>query len=257
MPVPPTFDVRLSRERMLSPAVRELELERVDGQTFAFEAGQWVSLILPLAEGEARRAYSIASAPNDTPRFEVAVTKVEGGAGSGHLHALPIGATLRVIGPQGFFTRGGDHPSLFVGTGTGATPLRSMIHRALAQGHIAPMHLLVGARFEVDRLYREELEALAELHSNFRFSYTLSQGATRLARAPRLLPGARRVALEHAHPRRPPSRLHLRPRTHGRNRAGSAPETNGRRPQASAQRTLRLIRPDGGMAECAGAYDSG
>ena len=175
MPVPPTFDVRLSRESMLSSSVRELELERVDGAPFAFEAGQWVSLILPLAEGEARRAYSIASAPNDSPRFEIAVTKVSGGAGSSFLHELAVGKTLRVIGPQGFFTRGGDHPSLFVGTGTGVTPLRSMIHRALATGHAAPMHLIVGARFEADRLYLAELEALAARHSNFSFAYSLSQ----------------------------------------------------------------------------------
>ncbi len=161
---------------MLSANVRELELERVDGAPFAFEAGQWVSLILPLAEGEARRAYSIASAPNESPRFEIAVTKVSGGAGSTFLHELALGETLRVIGPQGFFTRGGDHPSLFVGTGTGVTPLRSMIHRALASGHTSPMHLVVGARFEADRLYLAELEALAAKHANFSFTYSLSQG---------------------------------------------------------------------------------
>ena len=56
MPPPPTFDVRLAGGRMLSPQVRELVFERVDGATFEFEAGQWVSLVLPLAEGEARSA---------------------------------------------------------------------------------------------------------------------------------------------------------------------------------------------------------
>src|SRR4051812_44430395 len=105
MPPPPTFDVRLARARMLAPNVRELGFERVDGAPFVFQAGQWVSLVLPLEEGEARRAYSIASAPDGSPGFEVAVTKVEGGPGSTYLHELPEGATLRAIGPQGFFTR--------------------------------------------------------------------------------------------------------------------------------------------------------
>lgn len=177
MPPPPTFDVRLARARMLSPNVRELRLERVDGEPLAFQAGQWVSLCLPLAEGEARRAYSIASPPDGTPRLEVAVTKVDGGAGSSFLHDLAEGATLRAIGPQGFFTRAptAGHPSLFVGTGTGVTPLRSMIKDALAHGERAPMTLLFGVRTEEDRLYADELDALAASHPNLRVIYTLSR----------------------------------------------------------------------------------
>ena len=180
MPPPPTFDVRLARARMLTPQVRELGFDRVDGATFDFQAGQWVSLVLPLPEGEARRAYSIASPPVGSPGFEVAITKVEGGPGSKYLHELPIGATVRAIGPQGFFTRprhpgGAGHPSLFVGTGTGVTPLWSMIRDALAAGETTPMRLLFGVRYEADRLYREELEALEAKHPNFRASYSISR----------------------------------------------------------------------------------
>lgn len=177
MPPPPTFDVRLARARMLSPLVRELGFERVDGAPFEFQAGQWVSLVLPLLEGEARRAYSIASHPDGSPGFEVAITRVEGGPGSTYLHELPIGATVRAIGPQGFFTRprGAGHPSLFVGTGTGVTPLRSMIKDALLAGETSPMTLLFGIRHESDQLYREELEALAKEHSNFHAFYSMSR----------------------------------------------------------------------------------
>jgi ferredoxin-NADP reductase len=164
---------------MLSPNVRELRFERVDpaGGPFAFTAGQWVSLVLPLAEGEARRAYSIASPPDDTPTFEVAVTKVADGPGSTYLHQLPIGSVIRAIGPQGFFTRPSNarHPSLFVCTGTGVTPLRSMIKDGLAAGETSPMTLLFGARHEADRLYREELEALEKQHPNLRVFYSISQ----------------------------------------------------------------------------------
>ena len=193
MPPPPkAFDVRLARARMLSPNVRELGFERVDPETeggaierapFVFSAGQWVSLLLPLGEGEARRAYSIASPPDGTPTFEVAITKVADGPGSTYLHELPIGSTIRAIGPQGFFTRprglggGPGHPSLFVGTGTGVTPLRSMIKDALVAGETAPMTLLFGVRHESDRLYRDELEALEKLYPNFHVHYSISQPA--------------------------------------------------------------------------------
>src|SRR5687768_15903460 len=176
MPPPPTFDARLVRSRMLSPNVRELSFERTDGATFDFVAGQWVSLVLPLPEGEARRAYSVASPPNQTPGFSIAVTRVLGGPGSTFLHDLPIGTVVRAIGPQGFFTRprGTKHPSLFVGTGTGVTPLRSMLLDGVATNDDSLLWLLFGVRHVDDRLYREELDALAQKHPNIRVEYTLS-----------------------------------------------------------------------------------
>lgn len=165
---------------MLSANVRELVFERATGEPFDFVAGQWVSLVLPLAEGEARRAYSIASAPDGSARFAIAVTKVTGGAGSCFLHELPEGGILRAIGPQGFFTRprGARHPSLFIGTGTGITPLRSMIIDALTHGDDSPMMLLFGVRHEDDRLYLDELEGLAQKYPTFRFACSLSQPKT-------------------------------------------------------------------------------
>jgi CDP-4-dehydro-6-deoxyglucose reductase, E3 len=162
---------------MLSPNVRELGFERLDGTPFDFQAGQWVSFILPLPDGEGRRAYSIASPPDGSPGLAIAVTKVEGGPGSTFLHELAEGATIRAIGPQGFFTRprGTKQPSLFVGTGTGVTPLRSMILDALASGDDSPLTLLFGVRHPEDRLYLDELETLKAKHPNFRVEITLSK----------------------------------------------------------------------------------
>ena len=179
MALPPTFDARLVRARMLSPLVRELVFARADGEPLGFEAGQWVSLLLPLPEGELRRSYSIASRPDGTPNFEVAVTHVEGGPGSTYLHALAPGAELQVVGPQGVFTRPMDKtgPSLFVATGTGVTPLRSILEDALAKGDARPLWLLFGVRREEDLIYRSELDGLAREHGNVRVDYTLSQGS--------------------------------------------------------------------------------
>ena len=172
------FESRLVSARRLAPAVRELVLERTDGAPFRFDPGQWVNLVLPLPAGELKRAYSIASPPVEgARRFELAVTRVTGGPGSEYLHELTEGATLRTIGPQGLFTRKPDEaaPSLFVGTGTGVTPLRSMLSAALAAGAGEPLWLLFGARHEEDVLYRAELEALARAHPNVRYEITLSR----------------------------------------------------------------------------------
>ena len=159
---------------MLSPQVRKLVLERSDA--FAFEAGQWVSLVLPHAP-DLRRSYSIASAPNGTGRFEIAITRVEGGPGSTWLHTAPLGTELTVVGPQGFFTRPASKtgPSLFIGTGTGVTPLRSMMLDAIARGETRPLWLLFGVRTPEDIIWRSEADALAAKYPNVRALYTLSR----------------------------------------------------------------------------------
>jgi ferredoxin-NADP reductase len=177
MPVPPTFEARLVASRSLSPSVKELTFERTDNAPFDFEAGQWVNLLLPLETPAMKRSYSIASAPSRGPRFELAITRVQGGPGSSYLHALEPGATLSVSGPQGFFTRplATAPPSLFVATGTGVTPMRSMLHAAIAAKHAAPIWLLFGVRHEADILFRDEFESIAAANPHVRFEVSLSR----------------------------------------------------------------------------------
>ncbi len=177
---PPSFDARLVRATLLTPSVRELVFERVDQQPMGFEPGQWLNAVLPIAvEGAAqlKRSYSIASAPDGTPRFEMAVTRVRAGPASMWLHCIAEGQEVTFVGPQGFFTRppANASPSLMIATGTGITPLRSMIHAAIGAGSRAPMWLLLGVRHEEDVLYGDELRGLAQRHSFVRFEPSLSQ----------------------------------------------------------------------------------
>lgn len=178
-PPPETFDATLVAARAVTPRVRELVFERADGKAFTFQSGQWVSLVLPLLDEKARplrRSYSIASVPGPSPRFELVVTKVEGGVGSRFLHDAPLGTKLEVKGPQGTFLRPLDvGPSLFVATGTGIAPFRGMLHDALAAGRTEPLWVLFGVRSEADALYREEFEALAHAHPNVRLMLSMSQ----------------------------------------------------------------------------------
>ncbi len=170
-----TFTATVVSHRPLAPGVREVTFERDDGAPVVFVAGQWMNLELAEKVGELRRAYSIASPPDGTGRFELAVTRVEGGPGSTKLHAMDVGAKVSVTGPQGIFYRKERGPSLFVATGTGFTPLRSMLKDALAKGDDSPMRLIFGVRTPEDRIYVDELRALEEKHPNFRAFFTLSR----------------------------------------------------------------------------------
>jgi ferredoxin-NADP reductase len=171
------FEVRIVSARLIAPAVRQIVLERVGDGVVDFDPGQWVNLVLPLSDGEVRRAYSIASEPDGSNRFEIAVTRVETGAGSKYLHDLPEGSILGAIGPHGLFTRPADdaHPALFVGTGTGVTPLRSMIRAAIRRNAGGHLWLLLGVRYEDDILYRDEMDSFSKLHPEVRFVVTLSR----------------------------------------------------------------------------------
>lgn len=158
--------------RALSPSVQSLSLELPPD--FAFAAGQWLHLHVATAQGLEKRAYSIASGPGERP-LELAVTNVPEGAVSPLLCALQEGASLRVDGPHGFFTRDdAQAPALFVGTGTGLSPLRSMLTELLAEPEHPPVTLLFGVRTQADILWRSQLESWTR-DPKFRLEVTLSR----------------------------------------------------------------------------------
>lgn len=176
--VPETFNARLVSAGPLGPRVRLLVFERTDGAPFTFRAGQWVQLILPLQDDKGRplrRAYSIASAPDGSPRFELAITQVDGGIGSSFLQGAQPGLTLDVKGPAGSFTRFPDGGALFIATGSGVAPFRSMVLDAIAQQRTEPLWLLFGVRAPDELLFGDELLELSRRHPFFRLEPSLSR----------------------------------------------------------------------------------
>lgn len=178
---PETFAVRLESTVSMNERVRLLTFARVDGAPFSFQAGQWVNLHFPTVDEQGhalKRAYSIASPPLGTPRFELAVTHVDDGPGSSYLHAMQPGELLEARGPFGHFVRAGEGapaPALFIATGTGLAPFRAMVHDAARAGRAEPVHVLFGARTAEDILWRDEWQALTAAHPWLTFEVTLSR----------------------------------------------------------------------------------
>ncbi len=160
---------------------REFEVERVPH--FGFVPGQWLSLKANTPEGEEiTRAYSVASAPSENGHIAFCLNRVDNGFMSNHLCTLAEGSEITFQGPFGDFIL---HPpmrdTIFIATGTGIAPFRSMLHWRLAdpQRHQGgELWLLFGARSEQDIYYRDEFERLASEHSNFHFAPTLSRAST-------------------------------------------------------------------------------
>jgi NAD(P)H-flavin reductase len=87
------------------------------------------------------------------------------------------GEHVRLSGPGGSFRLAEplDGDLVFVATGTGISPFRPMIARALEVSTRERLTLLFGVRTEADILFRQEFEALAEREPRFRFLPTLSR----------------------------------------------------------------------------------
>ena len=89
------------------------------------------------------------------------------------------GSQITFQGPFGdFILRPPLRDTVFIATGTGIAPFRSMLHWLLAESDRhqgRQFWLLFGARHEQDIYYREEFEQLAAKHDNFHFLPTLSR----------------------------------------------------------------------------------
>jgi ferredoxin-NADP reductase len=177
-----TFEARLARSASLSEFTKHLEFDVKGASSFGFVPGQWLSVKANTPDGEEiTRAYSIASPPSEGGRVAFCLNRVHEGFMSNHLCSLAEGAEIRFQGPFGDFTL---HPpmrnTIFIATGTGVAPFRSMLHWVLAdrERHLdRELWLLFGARAEADIYYRDEFERLAAEHSNFHFMPTLSRSA--------------------------------------------------------------------------------
>jgi ferredoxin-NADP reductase len=125
---------------------------------------------------QARRAYSLASPPED-PELALTVERLEGGEVSPYLtREVRPGDVLEIRGPLGGHfvwdrTMGG--PLLLLAGGSGLVPLMAMLrHRRLAAPEV-PARLLHSCRSPADRLYADELAAMAaapggpEVHFTF------------------------------------------------------------------------------------------
>jgi ferredoxin-NADP reductase len=175
-----TFEARVLRSVALSEFTKHLELEVTGVTHFGFVPGQWLSVKTNTPEGEEMtRAYSIASPPPENGHVAFCLNRVQDGFMSNHLCDLTEGETITFQGPFGdFILRPPLRDTVFIATGTGIAPFRSMLHWLLAepdrhQGR--DFWLLFGARHEPDIYYREEFEQLAAKHANFHFLPTLSR----------------------------------------------------------------------------------
>jgi CDP-4-dehydro-6-deoxyglucose reductase len=100
---------------------------------------------------------------------------VEQGHLSPRLFEMTPGDRIGMRQPLGMFVlRQPPRDSIFIATGTGIAPFRSILQAHLNASSPA-FTLLFGVRYESHLLYRQEFERMALAHGNFRFWPTLTR----------------------------------------------------------------------------------
>lgn len=169
------MQARLIESREIAPAVRHFEFEALGVARLEFAAGQFTSFTDVIGGKEITRAYSMASAPLGTNRFELCLNRVEPGHLSPRLFEMKPGDRIEMRQPLGMFVlRQPPRDSIFIATGTGIAPFRSFLQAHLDASSPA-FALLFGVRYESHLLYRTEFEAMAQRYPHFRFWPTLSR----------------------------------------------------------------------------------
>jgi ferredoxin-NADP reductase/ferredoxin len=171
-----TYEVVVESYRPLTLTVAEVRffVEKTD---FAFRPGQYVIFHIPDAPRMVRRSYSISTPPSDRRHFEICVRSVAGGYGSNYVHRLRPGERLQVEGPYGDFVldEDSDRDILMIATGTGISPIKSMLLHLLDRRSLRRVRLFFGLRHESDLFYSDLMRGLSAHYPAFEYSFILSQ----------------------------------------------------------------------------------
>ncbi|KQU87354.1 oxidoreductase [Mesorhizobium sp. Root102] len=151
---------------------------------FAYRAGQHVDVRLTAPDGyQARRSYSIASAPETNDVIELAIEKLDDGEVSPFFHEVAaIGDEIELRGPLGghfVWPEDENGPLVLVGGGSGVVPLMSMVRHRAAQNSSVPVVLVFSARVWDEVIFRDELITLDDRQHGFDLVLTLTREAAR------------------------------------------------------------------------------
>ena len=151
------------------------ELEPVEGTSFNYSPGQFITILFQFSGREIRRSYSLSSTPGIDPLPVITIKRVINGEISRYMleHAKP-GNEIEILPPKGLFTP--DHSDksrdiFLLAAGSGITPVFSILKWILHNEPGTQVHLLFQNHSEKSTIFREILEEYAESFSD-RFHWT-------------------------------------------------------------------------------------
>lgn len=165
------FSAKLVSKENLAGNVWGFRFEVID-ETLEFAPGQYLLLKI---DGQYRQ-YSISSSNVDTQHFDLIVEFFEGGLASTYLDNLQIGETAEFKGPAGIFVfKDTGRKKIFLVTGTGIAPVKSMIDSYLETGGTDELNLFFGLKTRSDMYLLDHFSELKAQHANLSCDICLSR----------------------------------------------------------------------------------
>ena len=144
----------------------------------SYKPGQFITLLFDLNGEKLRRSYSFSSSPDIDSKPSITVKKIQGGRVSAYLtDQVEVGESISCIQPAGVFTldKAKKNHLIFVGAGSGITPLISMIKSALKNNSFKKVVLIYSNRNEDSVIFKKQLEQMQVSYPKFSLILTYSQ----------------------------------------------------------------------------------
>lgn len=161
--------ISLIREEI--PGFKTFYFESDPARPLAYQAGQYLTLVLNPGQQELRRSYSIISTPVLHEPLGIGVKRIENGLFSRYLiDRAKTGDQVLTIGAGGLFTLP-DHLEdyrqvFFLAAGSGITPVLSLL-KAVLYGHPQLKAILIYSNHSPEQvIYKQELIHLAATFTN-------------------------------------------------------------------------------------------
>ncbi|CAM3769736.1 ferredoxin--NADP reductase [Aquirufa aurantiipilula] len=180
--------------KFLHLSVKEITEETNDTKTIHFwhpihealsyHSGQFLTVIPEIDGKKVRRSYSLSSSPLIDHSPAITVKRIAGGAVSNFLcDQIQVGDSVEVIEPMGNFyvepQANASKTYVFMGAGSGITPLISMIKTLLKGEPQSKIYLIYGSRHEGQIIFKKALDQLElDYAGRFQVLHIISQPAS-------------------------------------------------------------------------------
>lgn len=167
-----TYTAELVDTYRLTPTVKGFRL-RVPGHEFDFEPGQHTTVRFESGDEEIVRPYTPTNLPG-TDELSLTIKRYDDGLASAYMHTRRPGDEIEIGPLSGELTLADpDRDVAFLATGTGITPLLSILRQYLEEG-TGHAHVVFGEKTEESVIHRGTLNELAADNENLDVTFTLS-----------------------------------------------------------------------------------
>lgn len=153
----------------------DIAIIRFTSQLGNYQAGQYITILLPNSSNPEGKAYSLASAPHE-PDLMIAVRKI--GEYSDFLYHLTPGSTFSHSQGYGHFNPNTTSPLVCLAAGVGISPIWSIIKHTTHTNPDQPISLAYSTRSTADAAF---LSDIVELANNSKLKLFHHQTKTSLA----------------------------------------------------------------------------